>query len=176
MGACSTKPVVNVDAPTADTAAGTFQKAVFFPDEALPCRHYLRGEHCRRKHCNFSHKPTSLTVILHELAAAQQTLDVCVFTITCNEIADAVEAAAKKGVAVRIITDDEQAKSQGSDVQKLSKIRGISVRHDGNTHAFMHHKYAIVDGVTLLNGSFNWTRSAVLMPAINHLLRYLDSL
>jgi cardiolipin hydrolase len=26
----------------------------------------------------------------------------------------------------------------------------------------MHHKFCVVDGETLLNGSFNWTRQAVV--------------
>jgi cardiolipin hydrolase len=26
----------------------------------------------------------------------------------------------------------------------------------------MHHKFAVVDGAKLINGSFNWTRQAVL--------------
>lgn len=61
---------------------------------------------------------------------------------------------------VRIITDDEQARSQGSDVARLSKVSNITARHDGDAQSHMHHKFAIVDGLTLLNGSFNWTRSA----------------
>ena len=63
---------------------------------------------------------------------------------------------------MRIITDDEQAKSQGSDVARLAKVRNIQVRHDGDTRSHMHHKFAIVDGAILLNGSFNWTRAAVI--------------
>ena len=55
-------------------------------------------------------------------------MDVCVFTITCNEIADAILAAHKRGVRVRIITDDDQSKTRGSDVEELARA-GIPVRH-----------------------------------------------
>ena len=99
--------------------------------------------------------------MLNVLASARATLEICVFSITCNEIADAIETAAKRGVMIRIITDDEQAKSTGSDVARLSRIPGCQVRHDGDARAHMHHKFALVDGNVLMNGSFNWTRAAV---------------
>lgn len=136
---------------------------LFFPDVAMPCRNYMRGQNCRRgASCKFAHEDTSLVKILRVLDSAVKTLDVCVFTITCNELADAIESAAHRGVAVRIISDDEQAKSQGSDVARLAKNRQIAVRHDGDARSHMHHKFAIVDGSVLINGSFNWTRSAVI--------------
>lgn len=135
---------------------------LFFPDPGFPCRSLLRGQECRRENCRYEHQSTSLSKLLSELRSARKSIDVCVFTITCNEIADVLETAAKRGVAVRIITDDMQMRSQGSDVMRLSKVRGVQVRHDGNSEAHMHHKFAIVDGAALLNGSFNWTRAAVL--------------
>ena len=63
---------------------------------------------------------------------------------------------------VRIITDDTQATATGSDVARLAKVTGVQVRHDGNQQAHMHHKFAVIDGAVLLNGSFNWTRAAVI--------------
>ena len=63
---------------------------------------------------------------------------------------------------MRIITDDEQSKSQGSDVARLAKVKNVQVRHDGDAKSHMHHKFAIIDGSVLINGSFNWTRAAVL--------------
>jgi phosphatidylserine/phosphatidylglycerophosphate/cardiolipin synthase-like enzyme len=46
--------------------------------------------------------------LLHVLRGAQRTLDVCVFTITCDEIADALIQAHQRGVRVRIISDNDQ--------------------------------------------------------------------
>ena len=49
---------------------------------------------------------------LKYFAQTRSTLDVAVFTITCNEIAAAVEDCHKRGVKVRIITDDEQVSAK----------------------------------------------------------------
>ena len=161
--AAAPPPVTPADVTVTDaTQCKPVHTPLFFPDAAFPCHAYLRGEPCRRRQCKYSHKPTSLSRLLGVLHGATRTLEVCVFTITCNEIADALEAAARRGVSVRIISDDEQAKSQGSDVARLAGVPNVAVRHDGDARSHMHHKFAIVDGATLLNGSFNWTRAAVI--------------
>jgi cardiolipin hydrolase len=135
---------------------------LFFPDPGMPCRAVMNGQQCRRgAKCTYSHQKTSLVKFLDELYAARKTLDVCVFTITCNEIAEAIIAAKKRGVKVRVITDDEQAKCTGSDVYQIAS-EGIETRTDSDPITHMHHKFAIIDKKTLLNGSFNWTRQAVL--------------
>lgn len=89
---------------------------------------------------------------------AMRTLDVCVFTITDDYLSKALAAAHRRGVALRIITDNDKGQDPGSDVERLAQL-GIRVRLDRNEY-HMHHKFAIVDGRTLLNGSYNWTRGA----------------
>jgi len=135
---------------------------LFFPDAAMPCRSVLRGHICNRPNCNYAHSGSSLMVLLAELDAATRSIDVCVFTITCNKIADALVAAGKRGVRVRIITDGEQGASNGSDVARLAASAGIKLRRDKDPSSHMHHKFAVVDNAILINGSFNWTRGAVL--------------
>lgn len=85
---------------------------------------------------------------------------ICVFTITNNDLADAIRAARARGVAVKIISDDECMKMRGSDVRALSD-EGFSVRVDLDTRAHMHNKFVVIDGHLLINGSFNWTKQAV---------------
>lgn len=167
-------PVVDEPPPVAAGGAGPAEgdvddsgtgvvsaRAVFFPDAALPCRF---GDSCRKaRHgsCSYSHgEDSSLSQIIRSLNEAEISVDVCVFSLTLNELADALRAAHRRGVRVRLITDDDQSEARGSDVVSLGKD-GIDVRMD-NSKAHMHHKFAIVDGRVLLNGSFNWTRSAVL--------------
>lgn len=89
---------------------------------------------------------------------ARRTVDVCVFTITDDRISDAILDAHNRGVAIRIVTDNDKAEDIGSDVARLSR-QGVPVRVD-RTENHMHHKFAIFDQQRILTGSYNWTRSA----------------
>ena len=138
--------------------AGRQHKVIFFPDQALPCRY---GAGCKRRTCDFAHHPTNLTAFLSFLRYAKASLDICVFTITCNEIANVIlELHGSGKVKVRIITDTQQQHTAGSDIHAF-RAAGIQVRED-HSPFHMHHKFAIIDNCILLTGSFNWTRSAVL--------------
>lgn len=101
-------------------------------------------------------------------SAARGSVDVCVFTITDNRIAEAIEKAHRRRVQIRIITDDDKSMDAGSDVERLQR-QGIPLRMDRTEH-HMHHKFAIFDKAQLLNGSYNWTRSAALHNEENFLI------
>ncbi|MCE0558247.1 MULTISPECIES: phospholipase D-like domain-containing protein [unclassified Motilimonas] len=89
---------------------------------------------------------------------ARHSIDVCVFTISCNEITAALLKAHQRGINVRIISDNDKRNDKGSDVYQLDEA-GIPVVVDRTEH-HMHNKFALFDKKILLNGSFNWTRSA----------------
>ncbi|TYZ64521.1 hypothetical protein PybrP1_006037 [[Pythium] brassicae (nom. inval.)] len=147
-------------------AGDSFVDVLFFPDPAMPCKRFRLPESCTRKNCKQIHdQGSSLLSFLEYLNNTKHTMDICVFTITCDEIADAVLAAHARGVKVRVITDDDQANGRGSDIQKFIDA-GIPVRDD-NARTYMHNKFCILDDKFLLNGSFNWSRQAVLGNAEN---------
>jgi phosphatidylserine/phosphatidylglycerophosphate/cardiolipin synthase-like enzyme len=89
---------------------------------------------------------------------ARRSIDICVYTISDDRLSEAILAAHQRGVAVRVISDNEKKFDAGSDVLRLRE-RGVPLRIDASEH-HMHHKFALFDGRLLLNGSFNWTRSA----------------
>ncbi len=96
--------------------------------------------------------------IIGLIGGANQRIDICVFTITDNQITDAIIDAYRRGVQVQILTDNDKSEDRGSDIDRLAEI-GITVFVD-RTDKHMHHKFAIFDRTTLLTGSYNWTRSA----------------
>jgi cardiolipin hydrolase len=96
--------------------------------------------------------------IVAEINQARESIDICVFTISDNLIAEAIKNAHNRNVKVRIITDDDKTFDKGSDIFEL-RHAGLSIRTD-NTRNHMHHKFAIVDRKLLVTGSYNWTRSA----------------
>jgi mitochondrial cardiolipin hydrolase len=113
----------------------------------------------------FSPGDACLSAIVRRLRGARKTIDICVFTVTDNRISDAILDAHRRGVKVRIITDNDKAYDEGSDIQRFREAK-IPVVVD-ETHYHMHHKFAIFDGVRLINGSYNWTRGAAEMNEEN---------
>lgn len=92
------------------------------------------------------------------MANCRHSLDVCVFTITHDDLAEELLNAKQRRVRVRILTDDDKSHDLGSDVSRLSRA-GIEVRMD-DSPAHMHNKFVVLDERLLVTGSFNWTRSA----------------
>ncbi|BDU15183.1 phospholipase D-like domain-containing protein [Lysobacter auxotrophicus] len=96
---------------------------------------------------------------LRELCrGARERIDACVFTIADDRLSDELAAAHKRGIAVRIISDNDKRFDDGSDIARLAR-EGIEVRLDDSPF-HMHHKFAMFDGKVVANGSFNWTRTA----------------
>lgn len=110
-----------------------------------PSVHFSPGADCRRK-------------IVDLLRGAQQSIAICVFTISDDRISEQILSAHERDVDVRIITDNDKANDKGSDVDTLHQ-QGVAVRKDRSRN-HMHHKFAVIDQQFLINGSFNWTRSA----------------
>ena len=106
---------------------------------------FAPGEDCLRK--------------LRELClGAKRSIDVCVYTIADDRLTEALIDAHRRGLTLRILSDNHKVHDTGSDVHRL-RDRGIDVRLD-DSDFHMHHKFALFDGARLANGSFNWTRGA----------------
>ncbi|MEZ9526120.1 phospholipase D-like domain-containing protein [Enterovibrio norvegicus] len=106
----------------------------------------------------FSPGRTCAAGITEQLKLARHSIDICVFTIADNDLTKQILDAHKRGIKVRIVTDNDKMNDRGSDVEYLAE-QGVAVKID-TTQYHMHHKFAIFDEQRLLNGSFNWTRSA----------------
>lgn len=102
--------------------------------------------------------------IVTEFAAATETIDVAIYTFTSANIQAALaNAMANNNVAVRVVADAGQSTTIDDQITAMAALEaaGADVQlKNGFGGGIMHHKFAVIDGQTVLTGSFNWTRSA----------------
>jgi len=99
-------------------------------------------------------------ILIKEINGTQKTLNIAIYSLTKENIADAILEAKKRGVDVKVITDKLESKSK---FQKaiLDKLKTNSIPVKINSHAgLMHLKLSIVDDKTVLGGSYNYTANA----------------
>ncbi len=119
----------------------------------------LIEKHTFRFHRVYFSPGTDIPEIINDLLdQAKHSLDLCVFTITDDRLVSHIFDALKRGIKIRIITDDRKIFDHGSAIQSLQRA-SIPVKIDHSQY-HMHHKFGIIDKKIAFTGSFNWTYTA----------------
>ena len=145
--ALSVAPAADADAPTPRryAAAGTVEIA-FTPGDAVD------------------------NLIVAAIDRAQTEVLVHAYTFTHRKIAQALINARRRGVAVAVLADREQARAVPQNVLAQLASGGIEVWLDGNFQA-AHNKVIVIDAglphATTITGSYNFTLAAQRSNAEN---------
>jgi phosphatidylserine/phosphatidylglycerophosphate/cardiolipin synthase-like enzyme len=106
----------------------------------------------------FSPKGECTHAIIRELNKAEDTILVQAYSFTSAPIAKALLDAHRRGVKVGVILDKSQRTQSYSSATFLFNA-GIPVKIDAQ-HSIAHNKVMIIDGETVITGSFNFTKAA----------------
>lgn len=122
----------------------------------------------------FSPPGGGTAAIVKALDSAKKTVLVQAYSFTSAPIAKALMSARKRGVDVRIILDNSQATQRYSSARFFLNV-GVPAKID-SSHAIAHNKVMIIDGATVITGSFNFTKAAEKENAENLLILHDRSL
>jgi phosphatidylserine/phosphatidylglycerophosphate/cardiolipin synthase-like enzyme len=104
-----------------------------------------------------------LAHLIDSIDRAQSTIDVAAFVFSIDPVADAVIAAATRGVRVRFVTDEEHGiiddKKEGHGQFARMRAAGVEIRADDG-RSRMDDRFWIFDRETV------WTGSLRLMPNV----------
>lgn len=98
--------------------------------------------------------------LIKVINSSRNTLDIAIYSLTKQDIVDAIINAKNRGVTVRVMTDRGESKSkyESKELKKLKKD-GIPVKV--NTHpGLLHLKMTVADKKIGTTGSFNYTENA----------------
>jgi phosphatidylserine/phosphatidylglycerophosphate/cardiolipin synthase-like enzyme len=107
---------------------------------------------------HFSPKGGVTDVVVKELGHARREILVLAYSFTSQPISKALVDAKMRGVHVEIVLDHSNEQEPYSDLHFFleQKMTPVIDAH----HAIAHNKVMIIDGRTLLTGSFNFTNQA----------------
>jgi phosphatidylserine/phosphatidylglycerophosphate/cardiolipin synthase-like enzyme len=108
-------------------------------------------------------------LLVDAIGRSKSTIDVAIFSFYSQRVADALIAAKKRKVVVRLIADIGQTRR--SQAMLALWTAGVTLRLSSGRAGTgaMHHKYALFDGAMLMSGSYNFSQNAELYNFENDL-------
>lgn len=116
----------------------------------------------------FSPQGGCTEAILKEINSAKTTVFVQAYWFTSAPIAKALVEAHKRGVKVEVLLDESRTEMDSTQADVLFDNR-VPAFTDGK-HVTAHSKVMIVDGKTVITGSFNFTGQSEDLNAENLLV------
>lgn len=107
---------------------------------------------------SFSPSGGCTEAVAKEIDAAKGGILVQAYSFTSAPIAKALVDAHKRGINVQVILDKSQRTAKYSSADFVQHA-GIPAFIDAK-HAIAHNKIMVIDGATVITGSFNFTKSA----------------
>lgn len=89
------------------------------------------------------------------LAEAEDTIDLAIYEFELLPLAEALVAAAERGVTVRVVTDTDYKDEAGLVALRAADIPIV----EDDRNAFMHNKFVVIDGAAVWTGSMNFSRN-----------------
>ena len=116
----------------------------------------------------FSPQGGCTEAVVANLDKATNTVLGQAYSFTSAPIAKALVDAKKRGVKVQVILDKSQRTERYSSADFVQRA-GVATFIDAK-HAIAHNKIMVIDGETILTGSFNFTKAAEEKNAENLLV------
>lgn len=118
------------------------------------------------KNFYFSRLNKATAVLLAELNKAKSSIYFTAYQLNRQEIIDALLAAHKHGVKIKMVGDYDERDSLGYETLRKNNIPIVS----GNKQGIQHNKFVIIDKQVLFTGSGNFTDND-FMRSTNHFVK-----
>lgn len=92
--------------------------------------------------------------IIKSIDGAKKNIRVAIYEFSNDNIRDAFIRAKKRGINIKIVTDDKKIDQE--DIVTLKRA-GIKITSDNRSSALMHNKFMIIDNKIVWSGSANYS-------------------
>ena len=116
---------------------------------------------------NFSPKGGCTDRVVEEINRAQHEIEMQAYSFTSKPIVHALIAAHHRGVKITAVLDKSNLKDDSQDGELAADKIPVYI---DSKHAIAHNKIILIDGQTIITGSFNFTYSAEHSNAENLLV------
>ncbi|HKD35718.1 MAG TPA: phospholipase D family protein [Pirellulales bacterium] len=119
---------------------------------------------------NFSPHGGCTDRVVAEIGKAQSSIEMQAYSFTSQPITDALVAAHHRGVKVTVVLD-EKANDDPKERSEAPEIAADKIpTYLDARHSIAHNKIILIDGRTIITGSFNFTKQAERNNAENLLV------